>query len=156
MKKRIGYLLFFCAFNAYCSDNVNLTLSGYIPEKCGFTAVNNNLILSSDGFANTELVIDCNSPMRVSMQSINGGLRRQHSTKVNDYNVKLSILDENYSKTVSSQNLKRTQAFNVNDILFKSVAKLQLKLVKPLIYAGNYQDILRIEMTPSAVSGGVW
>jgi hypothetical protein len=27
--------------------------------------------------------------------------------------------------------------------------------VEPLIYAGIYQDVIRIEMTPTAVSGGV-
>ena len=156
MKKIIGLLLCFYVLNTYAGDDVSLTLIGYIPEKCGFTAVNNSLTLSSEGFANTDLVIDCNSPMRVSMQSLNGGLRHQQSTQINDYNVKLSIVGAKYSTSVSASTLKTTQFFNVNDILFKSIARLQLKLVKPLIYAGNYQDVIRIEMTPSAVSGGVW
>lgn len=156
MKKTVFCILFFCTFNAYCSSDVRLTLIGYIPEKCGFTTEYNNLVLSSDGLANTELVINCNSPMRVSMQSKNGGLRHQQSAQINDYSVTFSIADSKYSTSVFAHQLKSTKMFNVNNILFKSIAKLQLKLVDPLIYSGNYQDVIRIEMTPSAISGGVW
>ncbi|MGB3384589.1 MAG: hypothetical protein WBA64_07910 [Marinomonas sp.] len=156
MRKSIAIILSAYAFNAYSSDGVSLTLIGYIPEKCGFTAESNNLSLSNNGLASTELVIDCNSPMRVSMQSENGGLRHQKGTQINDYSVTLSIADANYSTSVLAHQLKNTKMFNVNEILFKSIATLQLKLVDPLIYAGNYQDVIRIEMTPSAISGGVW
>lgn len=156
MIKRVGYLLFACTFDAFCSSDVNLTLVGYIPSKCEFTALNNNLTISSKGYASTELVIDCNSSMRVSMQSENGGLSYQHSTQINSYNVTWSIENLGGSETYSSHLLKTTQYINVGDILFKSMAKLQLELVEPLTYAGDYQDVIRIEMTPSAVSGGVW
>jgi len=155
MKKYLGYLLCCFACNAYSNDEVALTLVGYISPKCEFTAENKNLIISSDGFANTELAINCNSPMRVSMLSENGGLRHQQGTHLNAYNVNLSIADANQSMSVSSQTLTVSQTVNVDKILFNSVAKLQLELVDPLIYAGNYQDVIRIEMTPSAVSGGV-
>ncbi|REG86647.1 hypothetical protein [Marinomonas pollencensis] len=156
MRKGIAIILFFFGINAYSSDEVSLTLVGYIPEKCSFTAESNDLTLSNNGLANTDLVIDCNSPMRVSMQSVNGGLRHQQSTQINDYRVALTIADANYSMSVLAHQLKSIKMFNVNDILFKSIAKLQVKLVDPLIYAGNYQDVIRIEMTPSAISGGVW
>jgi len=89
------------------------------------------------------------------MLSENGGLRHQQGTHLNAYNVNLSIADANQSMSVSSQTLTVSQTFNVDKILFNSVAKLQLELVDPLIYAGNYQDVIRIEMTPSVVSGGV-
>ncbi|WP_421855015.1 hypothetical protein [Marinomonas sp.] len=156
MRKRVGYLLFACTFNAFCSSDISLTLVGYIPSKCEFTAFNNSLILSSKGHASTELVIDCNSPMRVSMQSVNGGLSHQQSTQINSYNVTWSIEKTGNSETYSSRTLKTTQYIDVTDVLFKSMAKLQLELVEPLIYAGDYQDVIRIEMTPSAISGGVW
>ncbi|ALS33653.1 hypothetical protein PTRA_a2579 [Pseudoalteromonas translucida KMM 520] len=155
MKEYISYLLCCLAFNAYSNDEVALTLVGYISPKCEFTTDNNNLTFSSEGFANTELVINCNSPMRVSMLSENGGLRHQQSTHLNAYNVNLSIADANQSLSVSAQTLKVSQAFNINKILFNSIAKLQLELVDPLIYAGEYRDVIRIEMTPSVVSGGV-
>ncbi len=156
MREYISYLLCCClAFNAYSNDEVALTLIGYISPKCEFTTDNNNLTFSSDGFANTELVINCNSPMRVSMLSENGGLRHQQSTHLNAYNVNLSIADANHSLSVSAQTLKASQAFNIDKILFNSIAKLQLELVDPLIYAGEYRDVIRIEMTPSVVSGGV-
>jgi hypothetical protein len=156
MIKRVGYLFFACAFDAFCSSDVNLTLVGYISSKCEFTALNNNLKISSEGYASTELVIDCNSPMRVSMQSDNGGLSYQHSSQINSYNVTWSIDGVRGSETYSSHLLKATQYINVGDVLFKSIAKLQLELVEPLVYAGDYQDVIRIEMTPSAISGGVW
>lgn len=156
MMRRVGYFLFAFSFDAFGSSDINLNLIGYIPSKCGFSALNNNLILSSKGYASTELVIDCNSPMRVSMQSENGGLSYQHSTQINSYNVTWSIDGIGGSETYSSYLLKKTQYINVGEVLFKSMAKLQLELVEPLIYAGDYQDVIRIEMTPSAISGGVW
>ncbi len=156
MKKYLGCLLCcFAFFNAYSNDEVALTLVGYISAKCEFAAADKNLTISSDGFANTQLAINCNSPMRVSMQSENGGLRHQQGTHLNAYNVNLSFADANYSLAVSAQALTVPQAFNVDKILFDSVATLQLELIEPLIYAGNYQDVIRIEMTPSVVSGGV-
>lgn len=156
MKKYLGCLLCcFTFFNAYSNDEVALTLVGYISAKCEFTAADKNLTISSDGFANTQLAINCNSPMRVSMQSENGGLRHHKGTHLNAYNVNLSLPDTNQSMSVSSQVLKVSQLLSVDKILFNSVAKLQLELIEPLIYAGNYQDVIRIEMTPSAVSGGV-
>ena len=155
MKKVFCLFLFSYGLSAYCNDDVSLTIVGYIVPKCGFTTENNNLTLSSNGFANTELVINCNSPMRVSLQSLNGGLRHQQDIKVNDYNVNWSILDANYSMAVSAKLLKSAKVLNVNDVLFNSIAKLQIELVEPLIYAGIYQDVIRIEMTPTAVSGGV-
>ncbi|SBS27467.1 hypothetical protein MSP8887_01170 [Marinomonas spartinae] len=156
MRIRIGLLVCFYALTAYGSDNVSLSLAGYIPAKCSITAVNNNLILSSTGLASTDLIIDCNSPMRVSMQSLNGGLRHQQSTQVKNYSVTFSIIGSKYRMSVSANNLKTRKFFNVDNILFKRTGKLQLKILDPLIYAGNYQDVLRIEMTPSVVSGGVW
>ncbi len=155
MEKYLGFLLFCLACNAYSNDEVALTLVGYISPKCGFSAADKNLVISSNGFANTELAINCNSPMRVSMLSENGGLRHQQGTYLNAYNVNLLIADTNQSMSVSSQALTVSQTLNVDEILFNSVAKLQLELDEPLIYAGNYQDVIRIEMTPSAVSGGV-
>lgn len=156
MEKYLGCLfgcLVFCS--AYSNDEVALTVVGYISTQCELAAADKNLTISSDGFANTELAINCNSPMRVSMLSENGGLRHQQGTYLNAYNVNLLIADTNQSMSVSSQALTVSQTFNVDKILFNSVAKLQLELVEPLIYAGNYQDVIRIEMTPSAVSGGV-
>jgi hypothetical protein len=156
MKKYLSCLLCcFVFFNAYSNDEVALTLEGYIPSRCEFAAADKNLTISSAGFANTELAINCNSPMRVSLQSKNGGLLHQQGAHLNAYNVNLSFADANYSFAVSAQALKVPQAFNVDKILFNSVAKLQLELMEPLIYAGEYQDVIRIEMTPSAVSGGV-
>ena len=145
MKKYLGCLLCcFAFFNAYSNDEVALTLVGYISAKCEFAAADKNLTISSDGFANTQLAINCNSPMRVSMQSENGGLRHQQGTHLNAYNVNLSFADANYSLAVSAQALTVPQAFNVDKILFDSVATLQLELIEPLIYAGNYQDVIRI------------
>lgn len=154
--KKMGVLFFACTFDAFCNSDIDLTLVGYIPSKCEFTALDNNLIISSKGYASTELVIDCNSPMRVSMQSENGGLSYQHSTQINSYNLTWSIDSLRGSETYSSHLLRTIQYINVGDILFKSMAKLQLELVEPLVYAGNYKDVIRIEMTPSAISGGVW
>jgi hypothetical protein len=155
MKKYVGYLLCCLAFNVYCNDEVALTLVGHISAKCEFTPADKNLVISSSGFVNTELAINCNSPMRVSMLSENGGLRHHQGTHLNAYNVNLSLPDTNQIMSVSSQTLTVSQTLNVDEILFNSIAKLQLQLVEPLIYAGKYQDVIRIEMTPSAVSGGV-
>lgn len=156
MKGLIGFLLCLLSFKVLSNDDVSLTFIGFISPKCGFTTQNNNLTLSSAGFADTQLVIKCNTPMRVSMQSENGGLRHQQGTQLKAYNVNWSIVDANYSKSITAQTLKTAYEFNVDKILFNSVAKLQLELIEPLIYAGDYQDVIRIEMTPSAVSGGVW
>ena len=156
MKKVIWFLLCFFAMNAYSNDEVSLTLVGYISPVCGFTTQNNNLHFSSDGLASTKLVINCNSPMRVSMQSENGGLRHQQSTQINAYNLNWSIEGVSSEVSATALELKSIYNFDVDEILFNSVAKLQLTRDKPLIYAGSYQDVLRIEMTPSVVSGGVW
>jgi|TARA_R110002012_G_scaffold139393_1_gene296696 hypothetical protein len=90
------------------------------------------------------------------MQSENGGLRHQQSTQINAYNLNWSIEGVSSEVSATALELKSIYNFDVDEILFNSVAKLQLKLDKPLIYAGSYQDVLRIEMTPSVVSGGVW
>lgn len=155
MRRTVGCLLFLWCLNANCNDDVSLTLVGYVTPKCGFTAKTSNLILSSDGFANTELVINCNSPMQVSLRSINGGLRHQQDMNIKDYNVKLAIKNASYRMSASSSSMKLSKKINVDDILFNSMAELQIELVEPLIYAGIYQDVIRIEMTPTAVSGGV-
>ncbi|WP_289076679.1 hypothetical protein [uncultured Pseudoalteromonas sp.] len=154
--KRLAWLVLCCfASNAYSNDEVSITLVGHISPVCEFTSQNNNLEFSSSGVANTTLEINCNSPMRISMQSLNGGLSHEQSSRVSSYNINWSLEGANKSVSVSAQATKSTYSFNINDILFDSIAEIQLTLDEPLIYAGSYQDVIRIEMTPSVVSGGV-
>ena len=151
--KRLAWLVLCCfASNAYSNDEVSITLVGHISPVCEFTSQNNNLEFSSDGVANTTLEINCNSPMRISMQSLNGGLSHEQSSS---YNINWKLEGANNNVSVSAQATKSTYSFNINDILFDSIAEIQLTLDEPLIYAGSYQDVIRIEMTPSVVSGGV-
>jgi len=156
MEKWIGLLLCCFAIDAQSNDEVRMTLVGYISPVCGLTSQNNNLQFSSDGLASTKLVINCNSPMRVSIQSENGGLRHEQSTQITTYNFNWSMDGKFNDLSATASELKSTHTFNVNEILFNSIAKLQLKLEKPLIFAGAYKDVIRIEMTPSVTSGGVW
>ena len=117
MKKVIWFLLCFFAMNAYSNDEVSLTLVGYISPVCGFTTQNNNLHFSSDGLASTKLVINCNSPMRVSMQSENGGLRHQQSTQINAYNLNWSIEGVSSEVSATALELKSIYNFDVDEIL---------------------------------------
>ena len=154
--KRLAWLVLCCfASNAYSNDEVSITLVGHISPVCEFTSQNNNLEFSSSGVANTTLEINCNSPMRISMQSLNGGLSHEQSSRVSSYNINWSLEGANNNVSVSAQATKSTYSFNIDDILFDSIAEIQLTLDDPLIYAGSYQDVIRIEMTPSVVSGGV-
>lgn len=157
MKKRLAWLVLCCfASNAYSNDEVSITLVGYISPVCEFTSQNSNLEFSFNGIANTALEINCNSPMRISMQSLNGGLSHEKSNQISPYNINWSLEGANKSVSVSAQAIKSTYSFNIDEILFDSIAEIQLTLDEPLIYAGRYQDVIRIEMTPSVVSGGVW
>ncbi|WP_249929185.1 hypothetical protein [Pseudoalteromonas sp. S3776] len=156
MMKRLTWLVLCClASNAYSNDEVSITLLGYIAPVCEFTPQSNNLAFSSNGIANTTLVINCNSPMRISMQSLNGGLSHEQSDKISSYNINWSLEGAKNVVSVSAQAIKSTYNFDINEIIFDSVAQIQLTLDDPLIYAGSYQDVIRIEMTPSVVSGGV-
>ncbi|MEM5509652.1 hypothetical protein WNY98_12300 [Pseudoalteromonas sp. AS71] len=154
--KRLAWLIFCCfASNAYSNDEVSIILVGFISPVCEFTSQNSNLEFSSSGVANTTLEINCNSPMRISMQSLNGGLSHEQSNRISSYNINWALEGANKIVSISAQAIKSTYNFNIDDILFNTIAEIQLTLDEPLIYAGSYQDVIRIEMTPSVVSGGV-
>ena len=77
------------------------------------------------------------------MQSLNGGLSHEQSSRVSSYNINWSLEGANKSVSVSAQATKSTYSFNIDDILFDSIAEIQLTLDDPLIYAGSYQDVIR-------------
>ena len=102
--KRLAWLVLCCfASNAYSNDEVSITLVGHISPVCEFTSQNNNLEFSSDGVANTTLEINCNSPMRISMQSLNGGLSHEQSSRISSYNINWKLEGANNNVSVSAQ-----------------------------------------------------
>ena len=156
MKKCMLFLFIFSTSYSVASDDVSLTLEGYIKAKCGFTMQENDLQFPHNGLISTELVINCNSPMRMSLHSEHGGLLHLQGRKVNGYRVSLSVAGLSLSESFLARNLIDSHTLNIDQILFKKTMNLQLELTEPLIYAGEYRDILRIEMTPAASSGGIW
>ncbi len=155
--KLFPVLLVGCVINpCFAFDDVSLTLTGEVSAKCGFEAQSAELQFSESGLVNTVLVINCNTPMKVSIHSQNGGLRHQQSNVINNYRMSLSIVNTALKKSYLAEQLHNKQVFSVSDILFERVMDVQFQLTEPLIYAGEYKDILRIEMTPTIASGGVW
>ncbi len=155
--KFLSVILGVCiTFRCTAFESLTIDLVGQIKTKCGISTSLNNLQFEDNGLINTELLINCNSPMRVSLHSLNGGVKHQQNLSVNEYRVNLSILGHSTSRTYTAQSLMTQQTIVVNDLMFNQVMNIQLELLDPFIYAGEYKDTLRIEVSPSAISGGVW
>ncbi|WP_287242071.1 hypothetical protein [Pseudoalteromonas sp.] len=155
MKITAILLILLMCIRCFASDEAHLSLVGEIKAKCGFSANSTELWFSDSGFANTELVVNCNTPIQVSLHSEYGGLLHQQSTLVKDYKVDISIEGAQLDNSFRANKLIDTHHFFVDEIVFQQEIKLQLELIEPLVYAGEYRDILRINMTPSSVSGGI-
>ncbi|BDF94932.1 hypothetical protein [Pseudoalteromonas sp. KAN5] len=137
------------------SDEVNIRLAGKITPRCEFSTAAESLLFDATGFANTELTINCNAPIKIALLSKNGGLRHQQSNLIEAYFFTMKLPGSDMDITEQAKDLMLEKSYVIDEIFFDTTAQLEFQLEKPLLFAGEYNDVLRIEVTPSALIGGI-
>ncbi|MGB1240029.1 MAG: hypothetical protein ACPG4U_17570, partial [Pseudomonadales bacterium] len=119
------------------------------------------------------LNIDCNLPMTLHVRSERGALVSNHFKEGSDgqvtnyrqtsaqrhyrtYAAHIEIEKLGFRMRASSRDLHRGMHFNTGpNIPFDTQGRLTVRLDAPLLYAGTYEDVLHIEVSPAQGTGGL-
>ncbi|MFT5706403.1 MAG: hypothetical protein ACI9ES_000682 [Oceanospirillaceae bacterium] len=151
-----------CGITATEADeSLTLALSGVIEDKCEITIPTNSSFDFSQQLAHTaNIAIDCNQTMIVALRSENGGLKLSNtvgeSAVVAAYDLELKIESIQFRMTANSVEIEQEKRFSAGeDIPFTTSASLNISLPEELVFAGQYNDVLHIEVYPNITMQGI-
>jgi hypothetical protein len=168
--------LFIIPSQTSASDReLSIHLRGKISERCEIEVIplhGYKMDFSKRVENSASIKIDCNLPMTLNVRSQYGALiavddlqrnakliitnavERQYHYRT--YTTEVSITDIGFQIQASSRDLHKGLQFSTgSNIPFSTSGLLKVRLDAPLIYAGTYEDILHLEVSPSHGVGGI-
>ena len=145
--------LAFFSYSAKAGD-LSLDLVGQIESRCELSLMADNTIdLSNIRSKTLPFNVYCNQPLRMSISSRNGGLLASDGNQefgVNRYLLEISIAKLGIKKQISSSDLTSENSVDSSGVIpFSTQGEIRVTLEDNLLYAGNYQDVIEIDVYPS-------
>lgn len=136
------------------ANNLSLGISGHIKTRCTIEFVNGVALEFSNKTLSYTISFDlfCNQPLRITLSTKYGGLRRSHSPDqfATPYSLGLVIPALDINTHFLSQELSTPRLIESPSVApFSIRGKIMVTLERPLLYAGDYKDVVEIDVLPS-------
>lgn len=145
-------LFFLSTVSSASPTKLTLDLVGVIPEVCTMKFQDNQTVELSSGkprLINFE--VNCNSPLSMSVQSDFGGIRhKEYHNEVVPYQLGIDMAGVNYLNITSQKIQNKFHIKFDGDINLKQQGSVNIALLKPMLWAGNYEDTLFIDVYPNS------
>ncbi|MFT6919295.1 MAG: hypothetical protein ACJA2G_001930 [Cognaticolwellia sp.] len=138
--------------NAKANESLTIYLSGMIKDKCVIESeLGKPLDFSQTIMYKTNLHVDCNQKMSLSIRSDSGGLKLQGQNNILvDYNVKIEFNTLSFKVNKNASEIMSEHRFNAgNAIPFKTDGILRISLLDNFKHSGKYLDTLHIDVYPN-------
>ncbi|TGZ36000.1 hypothetical protein EQ875_00846 [Photobacterium damselae subsp. damselae] len=146
------FLFFLSTVSSASPTKLTLDLVGVIPEVCTMKFQDNQTVELSSGkprLINFE--VNCNSPLSMSVQSDFGGIRhKEYHNEVVPYQLGIDMSGVNYLNITSQKIQNKFHIKFDGDINLKQQGSVNIALLRPMLWAGNYEDTLFIDVYPNS------
>ncbi|SON52404.1 hypothetical protein [Vibrio tapetis] len=161
MKKRftVNAYLFFSLFTlnnpswASTGEQLSIDISGYIPSQCNINfSTNNKMVFNDHKQQSLPFNVYCNQPLTLSVYSKNGGLQLLDSNRkiLTNYQLEIDVVSVGLSSSMASRDLLSPNVINGADAIpFSAKGIMKVTLSDKLLYAGQYEDVIEIDVYPS-------
>lgn len=141
------------SFAAKASD-LSLSLKGQVESRCELSLMTGNTIdLSNIRSKSLPFDLYCNQPLRMTISSKNGGLVASNGEiayGLTRYLLDISISKLGIRKQLSSSDLISESSIDSSGVIpFSTQGEIRVTLEKNLLYAGDYRDVIEIDVYPS-------
>ena len=135
------------------STPLSMYLHGSIDDKCEINFNYGNVIdLSSDKYEELPFSLYCNQAFGIEISSRNGGLKLNNESQpyLMGYLLEINIDKTKVNQSFDSKELQLTSQVNSFGVIpFSTKGSLKITLNESLLYAGEYSDIVEIDIFPS-------
>ncbi|HIF9264580.1 TPA: hypothetical protein ACX6Q4_000180 [Photobacterium damselae] len=152
MRTLLLSLFFVSSITSASPTKLTLDLVGVIPEVCTIKFQDNHTVELSSGkprLINFE--VNCNSPLSMFVQSEFGGIRhKEYHNEVVPYQLGIDMAGVNYLNITSYKIQNKVHIEFDGDINLKQQGSVNIALLRPMVWAGIYEDTLFIDVYPNS------
>lgn len=140
----------FFVHDVTANDSVKIDLKGYIKKSCSIIDISGDLDLSNTNNKTIGFDLYCNTPFDISVSSHYGGLK--NGRDIARYKLSLNIPELGVNMHGDSNQIRNSQLFRtIKKIPFETHGQLSIQLVDKLLYSGDYEERLVIELVPTLI-----
>ncbi|MDD1781919.1 hypothetical protein LRP49_12115 [Enterovibrio sp. ZSDZ35] len=149
----VGICIFHSGTASAVSESLSMTISGEIASRCDIKLNAGNIVnITENKQHSLPFVVDCNQPFAMSVSSRSGGLKLTSDTseKPSFYDLNILVSSVGINSTFNSKDLLSPQYVNGSNVIpFISEGELRITLIDKLFFAGEYLDVITIDVSPS-------
>ncbi len=134
-------------------EQLSIDIYGYIPNQCNINfSTNNKMIFNDKTQQSLPFDVYCNQPLMLSVYSKNGGLKLLDGNRdiLTPYQLKIDVASVGLSSSIASRDLLSPNVIDGTDAIpFSAKGIMKVTLNDTLLYAGQYEDVIEIDVYPS-------